>query len=413
MAKRDLSAARAPGGVAAIIACCALALFEGFDLQAAGVAAPRLAPDLRLGPDVLGWFFSVSTFGLMIGAAIGGRLSDRYGRKRVLAVSVIVFGMLSILTGLAQNSEQLLVARFLTGVGLGGALPNLIAIVAESAGEARRSRAVGFLYGSMPCGGALASLVSVAGAAPSDWRLIFYVGGLTPLLILLVAAPHLPGATRAPIADTDVTPRRSGFIEAAFGEGRAVTTLLLWTVFLLALLIMYLLLSWLPSLLIGRGLSRPDAGLVQMAFNLAGAAGSVAAGWMMDRRNLRSATIVGVFAAAAASVAVLANAPASLAMSLLVGALLGATVSAVQSVVYGMAPGFYPTRLRGTGVGAAVVMGRLGSAIGPLLAGALLATGRSPAQVLLTLLPILGLGGVLCVWLANRPTAPTEEVAGA
>jgi AAHS family 3-hydroxyphenylpropionic acid transporter len=188
------------------------------------------------------------------------------------------------------------------------------------------------------------------------------------------------------------------------GEGRALTTLLLWTVFLLALLIMYLLLSWLPSLLIGRGLSRPDAGLVQMAFNIAGAVGSVAAGWLMDRRGWRIATVIGAFGAAAAAVAVLASAPVSLVVSLLVGAALGATVSAVQSVVYGMAPTFYPARLRGTGVGAAVVMGRLGSAIGPLLAGALLATGRSAAQVLLTLLPVLALGGVLCVWLATRPT---------
>lgn len=410
MADQHPSAARAPGGVAAIIACCALALFEGFDLQAAGVAAPRLAPDLGLGPDVLGWFFSISTFGLMLGAAVGGRLSDRYGRKPVLVLSVALFGVLSILTGLSQTQEQLLIARFLTGVGLGGALPNLIAIVAESAGEARRSRAVGFLYAGLPCGGALASLVSLAGAEPSDWRMIFYIGGLGPLLVLLVAAPHLPKAAKpAPPRAADLASRKSGFIEAAVGEGRAVTTLLLWTVFLLALLIMYLLLSWLPSLLIGRGLSRPDAGLVQMAFNLAGAAGSVAAGWLMDRRGWRLATIVGAFGAAAAAVLVLANAPASLAVSLVVGAALGATVSAVQSVVYGMAPGFYPARLRGTGVGAAVVMGRLGSAIGPLLAGALLATGRSPAQVLLTLLPILAVGGLLCVWLANRPTAAAEE----
>uniref|UniRef100_B0SXT8 Major facilitator superfamily MFS_1 n=1 Tax=Caulobacter sp. (strain K31) TaxID=366602 RepID=B0SXT8_CAUSK len=410
MVKGEASAVRAPGGTAAIIACCALALFEGFDLQAAGVAAPRLAPDLGLGPEALGWFFSISTFGLMLGAAVGGRLSDRYGRKPVLVVSVVVFGILSALTGLAQTQEHLLVARFLTGVGLGGALPNLIAIVAESAGEQRRSRAVGLLYAGLPCGGALASLVSLAGAEPSDWRMIFYVGGLGPLLILLATARHLPGATQPPtIAAPGLAPPKAGFVEAAVGEGRAITTLLLWTVFLLALLIMYLLLSWLPSLLIGRGLSRPDAGLVQIAFNLAGAAGSVAAGWLMDQRGWRLATIVGVFAAAAASVLVLANAPVSLMISLLVGAALGATVSGVQSVVYGLAPGFYPRRLRGTGVGAAVVMGRLGSALGPLLAGALLATGRSPAQVLLTLLPVLALGAVLCVWLANRPLALGDE----
>ncbi len=391
------------GGLIAVAICCLLALFEGFDLQAAGVAAPRLAPNLGLKPEDLGWFFSVSTFGLMAGAAMGGRLSDRFGRKVTLLVSVTAFGLLSIATGLATDLHSLLLARFLTGVGLGGALPNLIAIVAESVTPKLRGRAVGFLYAGLPCGGALASLVSLAGAEPSDWRMIFYVGGVGPLLALLLAIPLLPNRPKASTTLTDG--QKSGFLEAAAGQGRALTTLLLWTAFFLALLIMYLLLSWLPSLLIGRGLSRPDAGFVQIAFNLAGAAGSVATGWLMDNRRRRTLTILGVFGASAASVAAAAGAPASLLVYLAVGAALGATVSGVQSAVYGLAPGFYPARLRGTGVGAAVVMGRLGSAAGPLLAAALIGAGRSSNQVLLALLPVIVAGGLICLWLAVRPTS--------
>jgi len=389
------------GGLIAVAICCLLALFEGFDLQAAGVAAPRLAPNLGLKPEDLGWFFSVSTFGLMAGAAMGGRLSDRFGRKVTLLISVAAFGLLSIATGLATDLNSLLLARFLTGVGLGGALPNLIAIVAESVTPKLRGRAVGFLYAGLPCGGALASLVSLAGAEPSDWRMIFYVGGAGPLLALLLAILLLPNPPKASVIPA--AGQKSGFIEAAAGEGRALTTLLLWTAFFLALLIMYLLLSWLPSLLIGRGLSRPDAGLVQIAFNLAGAAGSVATGWLMDNRRRRTLTILGVFGASAASVAAAAGAPASLLVYLAVGAALGATVSGVQSAVYGLAPGFYPARLRGTGVGAAVVMGRLGSAAGPLLAAALIGAGRSSNQVLLALLPVIVAGGLICLWLAARP----------
>ncbi|SFJ41723.1 3-(3-hydroxy-phenyl)propionate transporter MhpT [Caulobacter sp. UNC279MFTsu5.1] len=398
----DPTASPQRGGLIAVALCCLLALFEGFDLQAAGVAAPRLAPDLGLKPEDLGWFFSVSTFGLMAGAAMGGRLSDRFGRKVTLLVSVAAFGLLSIATGLATDLKSLLLARFLTGVGLGGALPNLIAIVAESVTPKLRSRAVGFLYAGMPCGGAVAALVSLAGAEPSDWRMIFHVGGVGPLLALLLAIPLLPNPPKAPSAADG---RKSGFVEAIAGEGRALTTLLLWTAFFLALLIMYLLLSWLPSLLIGRGLSRPDAGLVQMAFNLAGAAGSIATGWLMDNRRRRTLTILGVFGASAASVAAAAGAPASLLVYLAVGAALGATVSGVQSTVYGLAPGFYPARLRGTGVGAAVVMGRLGSAAGPLLAAALIGAGRSSNQVLLALLPVIAAGGLICLWLAARPVA--------
>lgn len=399
-------AARGRVNLAAVAVCCLLAVFEGFDLQSAGVAAPRLGPDLGLGPDDLGWFFSVSTFGLMLGAAMGGRLSDRLGRKTTLLFSVAVFGLLSIATGLATDLKGLLLARFLTGVGLGGALPNLIAIVAESVEPRLRSRAVGFLYAGMPFGGAIASLVSLAGADPSDWRMIFYVGGAGPLLALALAVPLLPNAPKPAVGAS--TPQKSGFVQAAVGEGRGMTTLLLWFAFFLALLIMYLLLSWLPSLLIGQGLSRPDAGLVQMAFNLAGAVGSVVTGWLMDHPRRRPVTILVVFGASAAALTAAATAPASLAVFLVVGAALGATVSGVQSTVYGMAPSFYPARLRGTGVGAAVVMGRLGSAAGPLLAASLIGAGRPPSQVLLALLPILAAGGAACLWLSARPIATDD-----
>lgn len=389
--------------LAAVAVCCLLAVFEGFDLQSAGVAAPRLAPDLGLSPDDLGWFFSVSTFGLMLGAALGGRLSDMFGRKATLLFSVAAFGLLSIATGLATDLHGLLVARFLTGVGLGGALPNLIAIVAESVEPRLRGRAVGFLYGGLPCGGAIASLVSLAGADPSDWRVIFHVGGVGPLLALALAIPLLPNPPKT-VAATSAG-QKSGFVEAVVGEGRGMTTMLLWLAFFLALLIMYLLLSWLPSLLIGQGLSRPDAGLVQMAFNLAGAAGSVVTGWLMDHQKGRPITILAVFGASAASLVAAAVAQPSLTVFLFVGAALGATVSGVQSTVYGMAPSFYPTRLRGTGVGAAVVMGRLGSAAGPLLAASLIGAGRAPSQVLLAMLPILTACAAVCLWLSARSAA--------
>lgn len=404
----DANDVRGRTNLAAVAVCCLLAVFEGFDLQSAGVAAPRLAPDLGLSPDALGWFFSVSTFGLMLGAAVGGRLSDQLGRKTTLLFSVAVFGLLSIGTGLANDLNGLLLARFLTGVGLGGALPNLIAIVAESVEPRLRSRAVGFLYAGLPCGGAIASLVSLAGADPSDWRVVFYVGGIGPLLALVLAIPLLPNSPNSSSPPQAAAVQKSGFVEAAFGEGRGFTSLLLWIAFFLALLVMYLLLSWLPSLLIGKGLSRADAGLVQMAFNLAGAVGSVATGWLMDHPRRRSATILAVFGASAVALAAAAAVPASLTVFLVVGAAVGATISGVQSTVYGMAPSLYPTRLRGTGVGAAVVMGRLGSAAGPLLAASLIGAGRPPSQVLLALLPILVAGGVACLWLSAR-TIATED----
>ena len=383
----------------AVAACTLVAVFEGMDLQAAGVAAPRLAPALHLTPADLGWFFSASTFGLMVGAAIGGRLSDRHGRRVSLLWSVLLFGVLSILTGLSNDINQLIATRFLTGVGLGGALPNLLAMVAENSHTDRRRAAVGILYAGLPCGGALASLVSYFGADPSDWRMIFYVGGILPLVALLPLARLLPAGLVA--AKDGGEP--GGFARAVFGEKRGPVSLVLWIGFFLALLAMYLLLSWLPSLLIGRGLSRPDAALVQMAFNLCGALGSIGTGWLMDHSPRRSLAVAAIFTAAAVAVALVATLPVSLAVSVVLGGALGATVSGTQAVLYGIAPTLYPRHVRGTGVGVGVACGRLGSAAGPMLAGLLLSAGRPPAQVLMALLPVLAICGVTAVFLALRP----------
>lgn len=388
-----------------VFLCILVAILEGIDLQAAGVAAPKLGPALGLSPADLSWFFSVSTFGLMIGAAIGGRLSDRFGRKIGLVCSVGLFGALSLVTGLAGSIEHLVIARFLTGVGLGGALPNVIALVSESVAPHRRRIAIGFAYAGLPTGGALASLVSYFGADPSGWRTIFYIGGILPLLAVVPLAILLP---RLPPPEKNG--KEAGFVQAVFGGGRALSSLLLWIGFFLALLTLYLLLSWLPSLLIGRGLPRPDAALVQVAFNIAGAAGSALTGWLMERAVRRGLMIAVVFASAALAIVLASWLPVSLAISLCVGAALGGTVSGgVQAVLYGTAPTLYPMAVRGTGVGVAVAVGRLGSALGPLLAGQLLSAGRTPAEVLIVLAPILILSGLAILLLAPRRT-PGDEV---
>lgn len=393
---RDAEAPHASGRLTVGL-CYLVAICEGFDLQAAGVAAPRLGPALDLAPAELGWFFSASTFGLMLGAAVGGRLSDRFGRKRMIVLSVIVFGVMTLLTGLADSLGGLLAARFFTGVGIGAALPNLVALTSENAAPARRNLAVGLLYAGLPSGGALASFAALAGGA-DDWRTVFYLGGLAPIAVAPLLLWRLPESrellTRAP-QEAGSSPGR-----AAFGEGRARATVLLWVAFFLSLLTMYLLLNWLPTLLIGKGLARSEASLVQLSFNVLGALASVAAGLLMDHVRL-SLAVVGIFAATAVSLLLLAGAPPLLAASMLVGGLVGMTMSATQTALYAMAPRAYPVEVRGTGVGAAVAVGRLGSAVGPLLAAALLAAGGTPQEVLVWLAPAILLSG-LAAWGLTR-----------
>lgn len=411
----------AAGGETSILTvalCFCVAVFEGIDLQAAGVAAPKLGPAFHMSPGQLGWFFSASTFGLMLGAAVGGRLSDRFGRKAVLIGALAFFGLLTVATALSPSVTWLLTNRFLTGVGLGGALPNVLALTAENTAPNRRNTAVGALYGGMPTGGALASLVSVFGAS-GDWRLVFYLGGFAPLLLapvlyfLLPDSRELNRAKQAAGAE-GLHPRSVGF--ALLGESRAARTILLWVAFFLSLLTMYVLLNWLPSLMVSRGLSRPSASWVQMAFNVCGALASAVTGMTMDRLPLNK-VVFGSFLLAAVGLVVLWLAPVALAISVVVGGVVGATISATQALLYSLAPATYPTQVRGTGVGAAVAVGRLGSAVGPLLAAALLGSGGSPQQVLMVLIPIILCGGaaalILSFLIGGRARASAAAAAAA
>ena len=386
--------------------CILVGVCEGVDLQAAGVAAPRLAPAFGIDPSALGLFFSSATFGLMFGALVGGRVSDRIGRKPALIWSVIIFGVMSIATGLATDYNFLVAARFLTGVGLGGAMPNLVALVAESVPSNRRSVAVGSLYASMPLGGAVAALVSMLiGTGNDSWRTIFYLGGFAPLVIvpLLYFALKDTKPVQASVA-TEAPRQRPSVVTVLFGENRAANTLILWGAFFLGLLVLYLLLNWLPTLLVGRGLERSEASQVQLAFNIAGVVGCVVSGGLMDGKR-RAIAALGIFGFGAASLAMLAGAPASLVISILIGLCLGATMNGAQAVLYGLAPSAYPLHIRGTGIGSAVAFGRLGSAAGPLLAGVLVGIGLGAGQIMLVLVPIMLVAGGLTALLARRVTS--------
>ena len=183
--------------------------------------------------------------------------------------------------------------------------------------------------------------------------------------------------------------------------------MLLWSGFFLALLTMYLLLNWLPSLLISRGVARADASWVQMAFNIGGVVASIVVGRLMDRSR-RGVVISVTFAATVLALSALAGAPTVFVVLLLVGALVGATVSGTQTILYAMAPSAYPAHMRGTGVGSAVSVGRFGSAAGPLLAGVLLSAGQSSAQVIFILAPIILVAGVLTLMLVRYTVARDE-----
>ncbi len=390
-----------------LVYCACAALCEGIDLQAAGVAAAGIGGEFKLTADQFGTFFSSSTFGLFFGALIGGRLADSIGRKKVLVSSVAVFGLFSLLTAMAWDVPSLTAFRLLTGLGVGGALPMLLALVSEAGDGDGQGASVAVVYAATPFGGAIASLISLL-ATTAHWRLIFIVGGLLPLILtpLMVAGLRESVAfERARVMSAGMP--KAGSFTAIFAGGRGPHTVLLWASFFLGLLLLYLLLNWLPTLLVSDGLTHLQAAGAQIGFNLGGATAAVLIGCSLSG-TLRTPAIMLTFISLPLLLILLAKAPAQPYLIILTVALLGCSVMAAQAFLYSMAPVTYPISIRGVGVGVAVAAGRIGSIVGPKLGGVLKAAGHGPSQLLLDLLPLVIVGS-LCALLLNWTVLRTER----
>jgi AAHS family 3-hydroxyphenylpropionic acid transporter len=391
---------------ATIVFCVLTAFCEGMDLQAAGVAAAGIGAEFKPTSDQFGTFFSASTLGLFFGALIGGRLADSIGRKKVLVASVALFGVFSLLTSFAWSTDSLVITRALTGLGLGGALPMMLALVAETDPLAQQAGRVAMVYAMTPIGGAAISLLSMLVAA-TQWRIMFVVGGVVPLILAPVMAIALPESSafqriHAAPSGSPAGPAgmpKSGSFMAIFSGGRALRTAFLWTSFFLGLLLLYLLLNWLPTLLTSDGLTRAEAAGAQIGFNIGGALAAILIGHLLNGR-LKNWAVVITFVSLPILLVVLAKSPAQLAIICATVFLLGCAVIAAQAFLYAMAPAAYPTSIRGVGVGAAVAMGRIGSIAGPKLGGMLKAAGHSPSQLLMDLLPIVVAGSICALLLA-------------
>lgn len=388
--------------------CFIVALIEGFDLQAAGIAAPHIAAEFGLTAVQLGWFFSVGLIGLLPGALCGGWLADRLGRKEVLIAAVLLFGIFSLLTAQAGSYSTLLLARLATGLGLGAALPILIALSSEVADAGLKSTAVSLTYCGVPLGGACAALAGVLGIG-GDWRLIFYLGGILPILIagLLVMFLSVTPAVRC-----DGSGGRGSPVAGLFAHGLTTPTLLVWASSFFTLAVLYMLLNWLPSLLVTLGYDPVQASYVQILFNLGGAAGSVLTGRLMDRASpilVVLCTYLGMLVALAAIGLV-----QRYDLLLLAGAAAGFCAIGGQLVLYALAPMLYPAAIRATGVGATVAVGRLGSMAGPLVAGQVLALGLGSGAVLFAAAPglLFSAGAALALMRGQRRGigAAAEEV---
>lgn len=382
-----------------IAICFSIATLEGFDIQALGVAAPRLVPDLALSAAQMGWIFSAGNIGLVFGALMGGLAADRFGRKRALAVATFVFGLCTLALAATHGFSGLLIARVLAGLGFGGALAILMAIATDVSDPDRRASTAALMFCGMPLGGGTVALITQVLPPAASWRSLFVMGGVLSLLVAIAVVVALrESAGRSSGA--------SGSGRAAltllFGGDRARPTLLIWVASIPTLLILYLILNWLPLLAVAKGLARQTAPQAALAFNYGSVVGALVFGWLVDRLGSRWPLSLG-YGGVALALLWLGHAAGGAGLIVASGA-AGFFVLGTNYALYGVIPGHYPADGRATGAGAAVAVGRVGSIIGPLLAGYLINGGATADSVILRLVPPAVVAGIAVFLLSfHRP----------
>ncbi len=377
---------------------CALIVFlDGFDTQAIGYVAPAIIEQFGVDRSALSPVFSASLVGLMLGALIGGPVSDRVGRRPVLLFGLLFFGIMSLLTVLAGSIESLLVMRLLTGLGLGCVMPNAIALTSEYAPERLRSTAVMVMFCGFSLGAALGGLAAAVLIEDFGWQSVFLVGGVLPLLAAVAVWLYLPesirflvlkGGDKNRIAtimqriDPALTNIKAVFqadehketkspVRQLFSDKRGLLTCLLWVVFFMSLMDLYFLSNWLPTVISDAGIPIDSAALITAMLQIGGTVGTLVLGRVFDKVSPFRALSVIYFLAAGFIVAVgfAGTSVAALTVTIfgagfcVIGGQIGANALAAKS---------YPTAIRATGIGWSLGIGRIGSILGPVIGGMLL-----------------------------------------
>jgi AAHS family 4-hydroxybenzoate transporter-like MFS transporter len=384
--------------VRVLLLCSAVLFIDGFDTQAIGYVAPEIAREWNLGRGALGPVFSAGLFGLMIGAMILGPVADRIGRKNIIVLSSIAFGLGTLATTLVHDVTWLIVVRFLTGLGLGGAMPNAVALTSEFSPHRRRATMVMAMFCGFSVGAALGGLIAAWLLPLYGWKSVFLVGGMAPLVYTPFLARWLPESIRylalkeknharlraillaiSPNAGfggterfTITEPKLPGMpVVQLFQKGRAIATLMFWVVFFMSLLDLYLLSNWLPTVLNDLGASMSVAAGIGAMLQVGGVVGTFTLGSFIDRFSFRALALTYLLAAIA--VAALGYSSHSIPLAAVAIFCAGFCIVGGQIASNALAATYYPTAMRSTGVGWALGIGRAGSIVGPLVGGAMMA----------------------------------------
>src|SRR5262249_38749961 len=266
------------GRILPIAICGAIGLMDGYDAQSMGYVVPALSADLHISRAALGPLLSSGLVGMVGGALVFGPIADRIGRKSVLIVSTIVFSLMSLATAAAGSLQMVTVCRLMTGFGLGGALPNTIALTTEFTPKKYEATAVTSMMCGFTLGAAFGGFVAAALISRFGWQSVFVVGGATPLLIAALAAWFLPKSVGFRRHQ-----RNAFLVKELFREGRARVTILMWICFFMNLMLIFFLNSWLPTVINDRGIAVRTAILITSLFQVGGTFGAVILGRICDK----------------------------------------------------------------------------------------------------------------------------------
>jgi MFS transporter, AAHS family, 4-hydroxybenzoate transporter len=375
-----------------------MVLIDGYDITAIAFAAPSLVKEWGLKPGSLGPVFSASLVGILFGSALFGWVGDRYGRKAALIWSNVVFGVFTLIAAFSTDLTQMFWLRLLAGIGIGGVIPNAVAINAESAPRNMRAMLAILAVGCVPLGGAIPGFVTAVLVPQYGWQVLFYIGGIVPIIIAIVAILGLPEsikymvlhesqrgkmeATIKAIQPNYLVPANAKFViedekqfpgfnpAYLFGDGLALITPLVWLLFALNLMGYFFLISWTPILITATKLPPATAPLAGALLQVGGTVGALLLCWWLQRHRFLALAImftIAVPVVGSIGFAGLRSQAALLAATFFAGFL----VLGIQTGVNAIGALIYPTSLRANGSGWQLGIGRIGSIVGPL-AGAVL-----------------------------------------